>query len=115
MLGLSSEEASSSPKDDGLAEVNEPTRLALLDEPFSSVRQIARNICASRNAVYHRLVDSLQFTFIHQTSDIRYLHWIPRKLSDSQKANRVVDSTSRPPVVHPASRMGRGYILAVGE
>jgi hypothetical protein len=37
-LGLNSEEASSSPKDDDLDEVNETILLALFDELFSSVR-----------------------------------------------------------------------------
>jgi hypothetical protein len=39
ILGLNSEEASSSLKDDGLDEVNEAILLALSDELFSSARQ----------------------------------------------------------------------------
>jgi hypothetical protein len=48
ILGLNSEEASLSPKDDGLDEVNEAILLTLPDEPFSSVPSIwhiARRIC----------------------------------------------------------------------
>jgi hypothetical protein len=37
ILGLNSEEASSSPKNDGLDEVDEAILPALCDEPFSSV------------------------------------------------------------------------------
>jgi transcriptional regulator of acetoin/glycerol metabolism len=67
-LGLNSEEAPSSPKDDGLDEVNEPTLLALFDDPFSSVQQIARKICVPKSTLYRRLVDALHFTFRHQAS-----------------------------------------------
>jgi hypothetical protein len=75
ILGLNSEEASSSPKDkdDGLDELNEPILLALLDEPFSSVlsvRQIARRICPLKGIVCHQLVGSLHFTIRQQTSSL---------------------------------------------
>jgi hypothetical protein len=66
-LGLNSEEASSSPKDDGFDEVNEAILLALSDELFSSERQIARRICVPKSTVYRRLVDSLHFSVRHQT------------------------------------------------
>jgi hypothetical protein len=103
ILGLNSEETSSSPRDGGLDEMNEAILLALSDNPFSSIQQIARRICVPKNTVYHRFVDSLHFT-------LRYLHCVPHKLSDSQKvrqaeSSRVVDPTSRSPVVHLASRM----------
>jgi hypothetical protein len=48
ILGLNSEQARSSPKDDRLDEVNEAILLTLSDESFSSVpsvRQTARRIC----------------------------------------------------------------------
>jgi hypothetical protein len=83
ILGLNSAEASLSPKDDGLDEVNEAILLALSDEPSSSglsAQQIARRICAPKGPIYRRLVDSLYFT-------LRHLHWVPHKLSDSQKAS----------------------------
>jgi hypothetical protein len=48
ILGLNSEDASSSPKDDGLDQVNEVIFLILSDEPSSSVRQIARTICVPK-------------------------------------------------------------------
>jgi hypothetical protein len=49
--GLNCEKASSSPKDDSLVEVSETILLALSDELFSSVRQIARKI-SFRKALY---------------------------------------------------------------
>jgi hypothetical protein len=130
ILDLNSEDASSSPKDYSLDEVNkmnEAIRLTLFDEFFSSVpsvRQIARMICVPKDTIYRRLVDSLHFTIRHQTSDIRhqtsdirYLYWVPRKLSDSQKSegksSRVVDPTSRLLAVHPALNMRWEYILRI--
>jgi hypothetical protein len=67
-VGLNSEEASSSPKDDDLHELNEEILLALSDEPFSSVfflRQIARRICVRKGTLDRRLADSLHFTVRH--------------------------------------------------
>jgi hypothetical protein len=87
VLGLNSEDVSSSPNDDGLDEVKEVILLALSDEPFSSIQQIARRICVPKSIVSRRLADSLPFA-------IRHLHWVPHKLSDSQKATRV-ESSSR--------------------
>jgi hypothetical protein len=80
-----SEEASSSPKDNGLDEVNEGILLALSDELFFSVpsgRQITRKKCVPKRTGYRQLVDSLHFTF-------RHLHWVPHKLFNSQKARQV--------------------------
>jgi hypothetical protein len=73
ILGLNSEEASSSPKDDGLDEVNDAILLALSDEPFSSipsVRQISDSPqdMRSKSTVYRPFGDSLHFTVRHQTS-----------------------------------------------
>jgi hypothetical protein len=72
-LGLNSEEASSSPKDDGLDEVNEAILLALSDDPFSfvpSVRQIARKICIPKNGITCILLACRFSAFHSQTSDI---------------------------------------------
>jgi hypothetical protein len=88
VLGLNSEDASSSPKDDGLDEMNEAILLPLSDETVSSLpsfRQIARRTCVPTSTAYRRFVDSLHFTS-------RYLHWVLHKLSDSQKASRVKSS-----------------------
>jgi hypothetical protein len=98
IFGLNSREVSSSPKNDGLDEVNEAILLALSDEPFYSVRHIARKICVPKGSEYHRLVDSLQFTVRRQTSSLSS----SQALRQSEgKSIRVVDPTSRPPVVLP--------------
>jgi hypothetical protein len=78
ILGLDSEEASSSPKDanDGLNEVNEAILLAFSDERFSSVYYVSRiagRIYLPRSTAYRRLVDSLHFTVRHQTSSLESL------------------------------------------
>jgi hypothetical protein len=97
----------------------------LSDELFSSGRQIACRIGFPKSTVHPRLVDSLHFTVRHQTSDIRHQTSDIRHqtsgifigfLTSSPavrkqvESSRVVDPTSRPPVVHPASRIGWGYI-----
>jgi hypothetical protein len=105
ILGLNSAEASSSPKDDGLDDVNEAILLVLSDQSFSSgpsAQQIARIICVPKGSECHRLVDSLHFT-------LRHLHWAAHKLSESQKASRIESSCRsnfETSSVHPASRMG---------
>jgi hypothetical protein len=70
ILGLNSEDASASPKDDGLDEVNEAILLGLSDETFSPVRQIVRMICVPKNIVYRWPVNSLHFAIRHQTSSL---------------------------------------------
>jgi hypothetical protein len=113
ILGLDSEEASSPPKGDHLDEVNEMNKailLALSNEPFasaSSVRQISRRIWLPKSFVYCRLVDSLHFTVTHQTFSLGFSQAL-RQLES--KLSRVVDSISRFPIVHPASRRGWGHI-----
>jgi hypothetical protein len=109
-------EASSSPKGDELDELSEANLLPLSIEPFSSVpsvRQIAHRICVPKRCV-NCISLACRFSAFHtQISDIRHLHWVPHKLSDNQKSNRVVDPTSRPPVVDPASRIKWGHILHI--
>jgi hypothetical protein len=68
ILGLNSEQVSSRPKDDDPGELNEVIMLTLSNEPFSSVRQIARRICVPNSTGYRRLVDSFHFIVRHQTS-----------------------------------------------
>jgi hypothetical protein len=67
-LGLNSEEASSLLKDDDFGEVNEVILLALSDEPFSSVRQIARKICVPTGTIHRRFIDSLHLPVRYDTS-----------------------------------------------
>jgi hypothetical protein len=81
-VGLNSEVASSSPKDEGLDEVNGAMLLALCEEPSSPLQQILRRICIPKGTISRRLVDSLHFT-------VRCLGWVPDKPSDSEKARQV--------------------------
>jgi hypothetical protein len=55
---------------------------ALADRPFSSVRELSRLTYLSRTTIHRHLTESLCFA-------IRYLRWIPHRLSDQQKAIRV--------------------------
>ena len=69
-----------------VCEVDEAILKALADEPFSSVRELARHTCLSRTTVHRHLTCSLGFT-------VRHLRWVPHRLSDSQKTMRVTLST----------------------
>jgi hypothetical protein len=93
IVGLDSEEVSSSPKDDGLDqvnEVNEAILLVLSDEPFSSIRQIARKICVPKSCI-RAISSACRFSAIHrQTSDIFIVF-----LTSSPIVNRQVDSSCR--------------------
>jgi hypothetical protein len=65
-----------------LDEVDEVILKTFADEPFSSVRELARHTCLSRTSVHRHLTCSLGFT-------VRHLRWIPHRLSPGQKAERV--------------------------
>jgi DNA-binding transcriptional ArsR family regulator len=68
--------------DQPLDEVDEAIFKVLADEPFSSVRELARHTCLSRTAVHRHLTCSLGFA-------VRHLRWVPHRLSPGQKAKRV--------------------------
>jgi hypothetical protein len=65
-----------------VGEVAEAILKAIADEPFSSVRKLARHICLSRTTVHQHLTHSLSFA-------ARHLRSVPHRLSDDQKAMRV--------------------------
>jgi hypothetical protein len=56
--------------------------LALDEQPFVSVRQLARLTHLPRTTVHRRLTESLEFR-------VRHLRWMPHILLDSQKVARV--------------------------
>jgi hypothetical protein len=90
IVGLNSEEVSSSPKDDGLDQVNEAIPLALSDEPFSSIRQIARKISVPKSCI-SAISSVCRFSAFHsQTSHIFIVF-----LTSSPTVNRQVDSSCR--------------------
>jgi hypothetical protein len=103
--GQNLEEASSSPKDDGFDEVNEAILLALFDELFLLYGRAPAEDMFQR---YYRSSACRFSTFHSQTSRIfSGLLTSSPKVRRQVGSNRVVDPTWRPPVVHPASRMGR--------
>jgi hypothetical protein len=129
ILALNSEGASSSLKDDDHDEVNEAIQLGLSDESFSSVssvREIARWICVLKSWVncissdcrfsaFHAQSSDIFIGFLASSSTARRHGKSSRVESSRVESSRVVDPTSRPPVVHPASRIGWGYILTLDE
>jgi DNA-binding MarR family transcriptional regulator len=65
--------------DQPLDEIDEAILKALADEPFPSVRELARHMCLSRTMVHRHLTCSFGLT-------VRHLHWVPHWLSPGQKA-----------------------------
>jgi hypothetical protein len=59
-------------------EVDETILLALGEEPFTSIRQLARATHSPKTTVYRRLTQKLDFT-------VRHLRWVPRTLSEGDK------------------------------
>jgi hypothetical protein len=66
----------------GSDDSDEAILLALTEQPFASIRQLSRLTHLSRTTVYRRLTQSLGF-------HVRHLRWVPHRLSDAQKSNRV--------------------------
>jgi hypothetical protein len=64
-----------------LNESNEATLLALSEELFASVRQLARRTHLHPSVVYDHLTYKLGFT-------VRYLCWVPHLLSEADKHTR---------------------------
>jgi hypothetical protein len=60
--------------DKPLDEVDEDILKALADNPFSSVRKLARRTCLSRTTVYQHLTCSLRFA-------VRRFCWVAHRLS----------------------------------
>jgi hypothetical protein len=64
---------------------NDAILLALVEQPFTSVRQLARLTHRPRSTVHRRLTQSLSFR-------VRHLRWVPHILSASQQLARVTHS-----------------------
>jgi hypothetical protein len=96
--------------------MNEAILLALSDEPFSSVQQMADSPQDMLSNSYD-LSSACRFSAFHsQTTDIfiGFLTSSPT-VGKQIKSSRGVDPTSPPPVVHPASRTGWRYTLPFDE
>jgi hypothetical protein len=68
-----------------LTEIDEAILMALEDEPFSSIRQLARATHIPQTTVYNHLNDKLGFT-------VRHLRWVPHLLSAENKHQRIESS-----------------------
>jgi hypothetical protein len=61
---------------------DQPILLAVDEQPFGSIRQLARFTHLPRTTVDWCLTRLLGF-------QVRHLQWVPHRLSDAQKSNRV--------------------------
>jgi hypothetical protein len=74
------------------------TTLPTLDEqPFASIRQLARLIHLPRTTRPRRLTQSLEV-------QVRHVRWVPYQLSDTQRSNRVEFSQALPSVLRTQQR-----------
>jgi hypothetical protein len=72
--------------------------LPTLDEqPFASIRQLARLIHLPRTTRPRRLTESLEFQVCH-------VRWVPYQLSDAQRSNRIEFSQALPSVLRTQQR-----------
>ena len=62
--------------------IDQAITLALNEEPFASIRQIARKTLLPRSTIFRHLTLSMGFVMKH-------LRWVPHNLSDDQKQMRV--------------------------
>jgi transposase len=65
--------------------IDQAITLALNDEPFASIRQIARKTLLPRSTIYRHLTNSMGFV-------VKHLRWVPHNLSDDQKQMRISKS-----------------------
>jgi hypothetical protein len=109
----------SSPRDDGVDEMNEVILLALSDDTFSSVRQMAdspqnmhsKKPCKSWVCQFSAFRSQTWDIFIGFLTGSPTVRW--QVNSTQLKWSRSVDPTSRSPVSHPASRIRWGHILHI--
>jgi hypothetical protein len=89
IFSLNSEEGSASSKDDGFDEMNEAILLALPEEPFSSVQQIADSPQDKRSKKHYISLACRFFALRSQTSD-NFIGLLINSLTvNSQMASRV--------------------------
>jgi hypothetical protein len=91
-----------------LDEVDEAILKALADEPFSSVRGLARHTCLSRTAVHRHLTCSIGSTACH-------LRWVPHRLSPGQKVKRMALSRELLSMLHQEEARDWHNIITLDE
>lgn len=78
------------------------------EEPFLSVRQIAKRTGIPKSTVFDRMTSKLGYISKH-------LKWIPCLLSDEQKQNRVIISIDLLKVIQKQERQGWKYFVTGDE
>lgn len=80
----------------------------LEEEPFASVRQIARTTGIPKSTVYRHLTEKLNYVNMH-------LKWIPHKLTTEQKHERVACSLELIKMLTSAENRGWNYFVTGDE
>jgi predicted RNA polymerase sigma factor len=74
------------PESEGNLSLDDRIALVLSEEPFLSVRQIAKKVMMSKSTVCRHLTETMKWKMQH-------LKWVPHSLTESEKMNRVESAT----------------------
>jgi hypothetical protein len=95
--------------DFGAADTIDNATLQALDEqPFASLRQIAKRTLISMSTVRSRLVNKM-------TYKLKYCKWIPHRLSEAQKRTRVAPSKRFLDQLGSVQHQGWKYLVTLDE
>jgi histone-lysine N-methyltransferase SETMAR len=81
---------------------------ALKQQPFSSIREIAKLTCIPRTTVHRHLTSSLGFV-------VKHLHWVPHELTANQKSLRASLSKQLLREVQSIQHQGWQFIITLDE
>jgi DNA-binding IclR family transcriptional regulator len=96
------------PESEGHFSFGDRLALALSEEPFLSLHQIAKKVMMSKSRVHCHLTQTMR-------SKLRRLKWVPHSLTESEKMNRVQRVTELLELLHSIRHQGWQYIVTVDE
>jgi hypothetical protein len=81
---------------------------ALNEQPFASLRQLAKRILIPVTTIRYYLVDRMWYK-------IKHYKWLPNRLSAAQKQTRVTISRSLLDLLHSLQHQGWKYVVTLDE
>jgi histone-lysine N-methyltransferase SETMAR len=78
------------------------------DEPFASLRRIAKGIRIPKSTVYYNLVYAMGWK-------LKHLKWVPHRLSDTQKQSRVEKASELLTLLRSVFHQGMDYVITLDE
>jgi hypothetical protein len=101
-------QSSKPPENPSLAVIRDAILDALKQQPFSSVREIAKLTCIPRTTIHRHLTCSLGFV-------VKHLHWVPHTLTVTQKVQRVTLSKQLLGELQAIKDQGWQFIMTLDE